>query len=48
MKIPCELCNKETSEDELILIDCSWFVCPSCDNKYDDEEIGNIIQGIDY
>lgn len=46
MKMPCELCNKETLEDELILIDCSWFVCPSCDDKHDEEEIINIIQDI--
>ena len=44
----CELCNKETLEDDLILIECSWFVCSSCDNEHDDQEIGDIIQGIDF
>lgn len=28
--LPCELCGKETSGDDLVLWSNIWFICPEC------------------
>ncbi len=43
----CDVCGKEEIEDDMTLVECSWFVCPTCSSKHDDWTIGNICQGIE-